>query len=154
MKTIVISGARSNVGKTTLARNVATLLTDALLVKIGHHPAKSTKMELLYPIGTSIDELKRLHGDHAYLIIESNSILNDFTPDCTIFLSADSPKPSALAAKEKADIIRGEKIDEPAVIDLAKRLAVEPQLMHRMIILSGAKARRLPPPVSYEPSAI
>ena len=144
MKTIVISGARSNVGKTTLARNLAALLDDSVFVKIGHHQNKKANDDLFFQMGTSINELSRVFGSHRYLIIESNSILTEFKPDCTIFLSADSPKPSASFAEKKADIIRGGSINESKFTTLAAKLEIEPGLMRQIIALAGVSLEPLP----------
>ena len=40
MKTIVISGARSDVGKTTLAEKIGGVLPGSVIVKLGHGEEK------------------------------------------------------------------------------------------------------------------
>ena len=107
MKVIVVSGARSNVGKTQLTKALLSLLPGAVRVKIGHHAATPGGDEHLYPMGTGLKSIVAEHGHARYLIIESNSILKEITPDCTIYLAADDAKPSAEIAAKKADVIRG-----------------------------------------------
>ena len=143
MKTIVVSGARSNVGKTTLARNLTALFDDSVFVKIGHHQDIKPEGDRFFRKGTPVSELLEKYGNHRYLIIESNSILIEHTPDCTIFLPADTPKPSAFLAEKKADIVRGKIIDEQEVIRLASRLDIETDLMRRIVLLAGASLSSL-----------
>jgi molybdopterin-guanine dinucleotide biosynthesis protein A len=139
MKTIVISGAHSGVGKTTLAKELVALLPGSAFVKIGHHPTNDANNDLLYPMGTSFKELGLRHGDFQYLIIESNSILTDLSPDCAIFLDADRPKPSAAIAKEKANLISGHGADAATVKALSGRLGIDVITMRRIAWLSGAR---------------
>jgi hypothetical protein len=141
VKVIVVSGARSNVGKTHLARALCALLPDAVAVKIGHHAARPGKEGILYPMGTGLATIAAEHADARFLVIESNSILDALTPDCAIYLAADNPKPSAAAAERKADIIRGKAVP-PAKIDaLAGRLECDEAVVRKIIELSGAFIR-------------
>lgn len=140
MKTIVVSGARSNVGKTTLAHNLMNLLPNSVFVKIGHHQGIKPGGDLFFEKGTTIDTLLETYKNFHYLIIESNSILNEFTPDCSIFLPADSPKSSAFLAEKKADIIRGQKINESTFHTLAIKLGIEPDLMQQIVLFAGASS--------------
>lgn len=139
MKTIVISGAHSGVGKTTLAKELVALLPGSAFVKIGHHPKNEAKSDLLYPMGTSFRELSLRHSESPYLIIESNSILSQFSPDCAIFLDADRPKPSAAIAKEKANLISGRHADVATIQTLSVRLGIDDKTMRRIAWLSGAR---------------
>jgi molybdopterin-guanine dinucleotide biosynthesis protein A len=139
MKTIVVSGARSEVGKTTLAKELVALLPGSAFVKIGHHPKNNSKGDLLYPMGTSFRELCLRHGDSSYLIIESNSILNEVSPDCAIFLDAENPKPSAAMAKKKANLISGKCADAATIKALSGRLGIDVITMRRIAWLSGAR---------------
>ena len=139
MKTIVIAGAHSGVGKTTLARELETLLPNAMRVKLGHSPVKATKNDLFYPVKTPFAQIASDHSQADYLILESNSILGELCPDCVIYLAADNPKPSALLASRQAHIIRGEPVTERTMTMLAARLAVTLATMRRIAWLAGAQ---------------
>ncbi len=138
MKVIVVSGARSNVGKTHLARALCGLLPEAVAVKIGHHKAKPGKEGILYPMGTALATIAAEHPAARFLIIESNSILDQLTPDCAIYLAADNPKPSAETAAKKADIIRGKAIPRSKIKALAARLECDEAVIRKIVELSGA----------------
>ncbi len=138
MKVIVVSGARSNVGKTHLAAALRALLPDAVAVKIGHHAAKPGKEGILYQMGTGLSTIAAEHPAARFLIIESNSILDVLTPDCAIYLAADNPKPSAQTAAKKADIIRGKTVPLSTIRTLAARLECDEAVVRKIIELSGA----------------
>ncbi len=137
MKVIVVSGARSNVGKTRLSRALCRLLPGAVRVKIGHHAWKPGGDDYLYPIGTSFSTIATEHGTARFLIIESNRILEEFTPECAIYLPADNPKPSAETAMKKADIIRGRRIPASKIAVLATRMECDEAVIRAIAELSG-----------------
>ncbi|NLD93947.1 MAG: hypothetical protein GX639_14920 [Fibrobacter sp.] len=139
MKIIVVSGACSGVGKSTLARGISNLIPDALTVKIGHHEENIQKEIKLFPMGTSIDTVRQFAGNVPYLIIESNSILIEIIPECVIYLTGESSKPSASLALTKADIIRGEYIDTPKINELALRLSLDISVVRKIAMMAGAK---------------
>ncbi len=139
MKTIVISGAHSNVGKTTLSQEICSLIPGAIAVKIGHCSPKESKIATFYQQGTSFESIAREHSRVPFLIIESNQILKEFTPDCTIYLTGKTPKPSAVDAREKADIIRGTRVDLETISLLSRRLTLSTTDIHKLIWLSGAR---------------
>lgn len=58
MKTIVISGARSNVGKTTLAEKIRQLLPGSVRVKLGHGELKEDMDDVFYHAGTPYERIK------------------------------------------------------------------------------------------------
>jgi len=138
-KVIVVSGARSNVGKTQLARALCELLPGAVRVKIGHHQPKPGGDDHLYPLGTGFASIAAEHHEAPFLIIESNSILEEVTPACAIYLGADNPKPSAAIALKKADIIRGEPVSAAKITLLAKRLECDETIIRKIVALSGAR---------------
>jgi hypothetical protein len=118
LKTIVISGSHSKIGKTTLLRNIQARLNHAstIAIKIGHRPRNADKPEKFFsniPDGLKYIESLAKSGSPDFLLIESNSILNYLKPDLVIFLkSKDKPeKDSAGVAKPKADIIIDENFD-------------------------------------------
>jgi len=137
MKVIVVSGARSNVGKTRLSRALCKLLPTAVRVKIGHHAWKPGGDRFLYPMGTSFSVIAAQHSATRFLIIESNTILDEITPECTIYLPADNPKPSAAKAMEKADIIRGEAVPPSKIALLAERMECDEAVIRAIAELSG-----------------
>lgn len=139
MRTIVISGAQSGVGKTTLAKELITILPGSVHVKIGHHPRNPAKTDMFYPQGTSYSEIVGRHTDARTLIIESNSVLNELAPDCLIYLPGPAPKPSAAIARQKADITRGERIGPEKIMALAARLDLDTTIMRRVAWLAGAR---------------
>jgi len=137
MKVIVVSGARSKVGKTHLTRALSTVLPGSVRIKIGHHPWKEGGDINLYREGTSFSTIAADHGKASFLIVESNRILSEITPDLTIYLPAENPKPSAELALAKADIIRGEPVPASKISDLAVRLGCSDALMKSIVELAG-----------------
>jgi hypothetical protein len=138
VKVIVVSGARSNVGKTSLARALLGLLPGAVRVKVGHHASQPGGDDHLYSRGTGFAAIAAAHSDAPYLIIESNSILEEITPECAIYLQADDAKPSAEIAIKKADIIRGTPVGAAKIALLAKRLECDETVIRKIVQLSGA----------------
>jgi hypothetical protein len=138
MKVIVVSGARSNVGKTHLARALEKLLPGAVRVKIGHHARKPGGDPNLYDMGTSFSTIVSEHGNAQFLIIESNRILEEITPECAIYLAADNPKPSAEIAARKADITRGKPVPNSRISEIAERMGCDEDTIRKMVELSGA----------------
>ena len=133
-----MSGARSKIGKTQLSRALSDLLEGSVRIKIGHHPRKPGGDPNLYPMGTSFSTIAAEHGDASFLIIESNRILEEITPDCAIYLTADDPKPSAAFAGSKADIIRGEPISCSKISSIARRIDLDETVVRKIAELSGA----------------
>jgi hypothetical protein len=138
MKVVVVSGAHSNVGKTQLARALRDLLPGAVRIKIGHQTRKPGGDGYYYHIGTSFSAIAAEHSNAHFLVIESNRILEEITPDCAIYLPAENPKPSAEIAVKKADIIRGEPVPVSKISVLAKRLECDETVIRKIIELSGA----------------
>lgn len=139
MKTLVISGAHSNVGKTTLALTLHELLPGSVVVKIGHAPAKTEKAGGYYHSGTPYAQIAARHADAEYLIIESNQILDQLTPECTIYLGGKAPKPSAVRAVARADIIRGQLIAAGTLTMIARRLGISLGTTRKLVWLAGAR---------------
>lgn len=139
MKTIVISGAHSKIGKTTIAHQIRELIPGSKFIKIGSHSKKDTKDDTIFQINTSFEFIADLYKDVPYLIIESNRILYEMTPECTIYLPGTPTKPSGEIAKKKADIIQEELIDRPTIEKLAMKLDLELAIVKKIIWLSGAR---------------
>lgn len=130
MKTIIITGGGSRVGKTTLAHRLGSMLPAAEVVKIGTHPPKSHKPPLYFPIGTHYDDLCNsiTNIDRCeFLIIESGAILDDpaLAPDLVIFLPAKENKPGSERRAARADLIRHQHVSASAVEKLRKRLGLD-----------------------------
>jgi hypothetical protein len=124
MKTIVISGARSDVGKTTLAEKVGRLLPGSVVVKLGHGKEKEDMGNVFYHAGTPFTKVAADNPEAAFLIIESNRVLEEIEPDIAIYLPADDPKPSAANAEERADLVRGREFTDDMVQLVAGRLGI------------------------------
>ena len=130
MKTIVIAGGGSNVGKTTLAEALGRLLPATRIAKLGTHPPKAEKPSLFFPIDTGYQTVAREAGDCSFLIIESGAILDDaaFEPDLVIFLPAPAGrknKPGSHRRLKRADLIRGTPISNHQLQHLCRRLDVD-----------------------------
>jgi hypothetical protein len=138
VKTIVVSGAHSNVGKTQLAEGLCRLLPGAVHVKIGHGEEKRDMGNVFYHVGTPFYVIADENRGAGYLVIESNTILREIKPDCAIYLPGGEPKLSAEEAAEKADIIRGERVGRGTVAQLARDLAIDEGTVVQMILLAGA----------------
>ncbi len=124
MKTIVISGAKSDIGKTTLAEGICRLLPGSVRVKLGHGELKEAEDNVFYPSGTPFERIKAENPQADFLVIESNRILEEIEPDLTVYLPAEDPKPSAALAEEKADLIRGCEVRGELVELVKDRLGV------------------------------
>lgn len=125
MQTIVISGAYSNIGKTTLAKNIQLALKNSQveILKIGHNKAKASKStRLFHSCDEALEYIETLKGID-YLIIESNSILRFITPDLTIYLMnyKKPEKESSSIARDKADIIIDKTFDQIKVTEIIKK---------------------------------
>ncbi len=138
MKTIVISGASSKVGKTTLAGKVCGILPGAVHVKIGHGAIKPGMGNIFYPHGTGFERIEAENRGTPFLVIESNGILREIDPDLAIYLPGGSPKPSAAEAAEKADIVGGEPIARSAMIKIADRLGVAVETASAIAAAAGS----------------
>ncbi|MBN1884744.1 MAG: hypothetical protein JW876_04375 [Candidatus Krumholzibacteriota bacterium] len=138
MKTIVVSGARSNVGKTALAGAIRRLLPGAVHVKIGHGKRKPGGGNAFYPVGTPWERIAEAHGNAPWLVVESNRVLAEIDADCVVYLAADRPKPSAALARRRADIVRGLPVGAGELRRLATELGVDEETMRRIAQLAGA----------------
>lgn len=139
MKTIVVSGASSGVGKTTLANALAELLEGSVAVKIGHHAAHEGRGKWLYPMGTTYSSLVEDHGDKRMVIIESNAILREIIPDLCIYLNGSDTKPSAAHARQCADMRRGEFCPAKIIVTVAGRLEVSETIVRQIAWRAGAR---------------
>ena len=138
MKTIVISGAHSNVGKTQLAERIRGLLPGAVHVKIGHGIEKEGVGNVFYHAGTPFYVIADENPGAEYLIIESNSILKEIKPECAIYLPGGEPKPSAAGAAEDADLIRGKRVGRGAIARLVRDLGIDEKTVLEIVLLAGA----------------
>lgn len=144
MKTIVISGAHSNVGKTKLARELCGMLPGAVHVKIGHGKEKANAGNLFFPAGTPYPRIEREIRRADFAVIESNSVLDELDPDCTIYLPGGPPKPSAARALERADIVRGKRVARGTIEALAARLGVSEETVLEIVERAGALLEEKP----------
>ena len=144
MKTIVISGACSNIGKTGLAKELCHILPRAEFIKLGTGRKKENSLDTLYPFGCSLEQIHINHSKAHFLIIESNQILTELDPDLCIYLDGQPEKQSAFLAKKKADLFRGTRVSEDKIRHLARRLDITPDKMKEICFLAGAN----PVPIS------
>jgi len=142
VKVIVISGASSGVGKTTLAGQLQRVLERAEVVKIGHGRRKPDAGNHFYASGTPFQIIRENHSAAEWLIVESNSILREIHPDLVIYLEAADPKPSAEYARGRADILSGKAVSEEHVAALATRLGITGDLMRMIIRLARGTVRQ------------
>lgn len=138
MKTVVISGAHSDVGKTQLAEQVRRLLPGAVHVKIGHGIEKENVGNVFYHVGTPFYVIADENPGAEYLIIESNSILKEIKPECAIYLPGGEPKPSAVVAAEDADIIRGKRVGRGTIARIERDLGIDEKTVMEIVLLAGA----------------
>jgi hypothetical protein len=142
MRVIVISGASSKVGKTTLAGSLQRVLAGSQVVKIGHGQRKGGLENHFYESGTPFQTIRENHDSAEWLIIESNSILREIQPDLVIYLEGENPKPSAQEAKRRADIVSTRVVSDENVAALAARLAITTDLMRTIIQLAQGPSRQ------------
>jgi hypothetical protein len=135
MKVIVVSGASSQVGKTTLAAGLQGLLEGAEVINVGHGTRKAHGRNHFYESGTSFPTIRENHRDAPWLVIESNSILREMQPDLVIYLEGENPKLSAEYARFRADIISGRDVEQEDAAVLAARLGITLDLMQAIIRL-------------------
>ncbi len=138
MKTIVIAGAKSHVGKTSLAIELQGILPQARYVKIGTSPAKQGGVPL-YPPGTQFERIAGESLGAEVLIIESNAILREFTPDVCFFLEGSPQKPSADLARTKADVVSGVPVAGSRIDSIASKLNLSRAVARRIVWLAGAR---------------
>ena len=139
MKTIVVSGGQSNIGKTSLVLALCELLPGAVAIKLGHGTQKVDKPEVFYPAGTDFSEVAANHSKAAWLVIESNRILDQIAADLAVYLPSAAPKPSAHLAADKADLTRGVPADQTKINNLVQRLDLDTETIRRICWLCGAR---------------
>ncbi|MBF0430733.1 MAG: molybdenum cofactor guanylyltransferase [Fibrobacteria bacterium] len=143
-KIIVVAGAHSNVGKTTLCLKLKKLFSDSAVIKLGHGKPKKNVGNIFYPSSTDFKEIQRKFSAVQYLIVESNAVLEHINPELVIFLDGDKPKASAKKARERADILSGKRVDKSILQKISLQLQVPESLLTRVAWLAGAR----PEPVS------
>lgn len=129
MKTIIIAGAGSKVGKTTVARALGSVLPDSAAVKLGRtESADKKKEEILLPSASSIEDIVGAVGrEPAYLIVEGNSILKGHKPDLAIFVDGEvaDRRADADELKGRCDLMAGGKIACRDAFGIAARLGLD-----------------------------
>jgi hypothetical protein len=138
VKTIVITGGGSDVGKTSLATALERTLAGSRIAKLGKHPASDGKENLYFPIGTKWSTVYRAAGNCSFLIMESGSILDDpdFNPDLVIFLHAPNgreDKPGSERRLARADLVRAEAITAEKKAALQERLGLDDKLFSAVL---------------------
>ncbi len=151
MKTIVIAGARARVGRHWLARAIGEMAPGAVRVRIPEkdEPASaldqsSESQARVYPPDTSWSAIAKEVESASLVVIESNRILEQLSPDCAIYLEGTNPDLADPLARSKSDIVRGTAVAAETVAALAGRLALPAGFVRRIAWLAGAR----PSPVS------
>jgi len=135
---VAVTGAHTNVGKSTLARKLTAILPEAVFIKIGHGERKPGMDNMFYHVGTHFSRIARENSSARFMVIESNSLLREVTPECVIYLPGGNPKKSAELARENADIIRGKKVEPETVDHLVERMRLPEMTVIDMIKAAGA----------------
>lgn len=143
MKTVIIAGAHSDSGKTTVLRKIAKVFDDSVTVRLGRaDEAKEGKEEILLPSDTEFDAIvDSIPRKPAYLLIEGNSILKRFDPDLAIFVDGDGPdrRPDADELKERCDIVAGGKVDCRAAFGFGARLGLDLKTFGKLLDAADVK---------------
>jgi hypothetical protein len=144
-RTIVIAGGGRKVGKTRLAGELAALLGDAAVVKLGVHHAQPDRNELFFGADATWSEVRERIGPRAFAILESGTILDDpgLAPELVIFLPAPGgDKPGSERHRARADLVRGEPADPDRAEILRRRLDVGEDAMAVILRAVGCATRR------------
>jgi hypothetical protein len=145
LRIVVIAGGGRNVGKTALAEELAALLGEAAVVKLGVHHPRPGKNALFFGADATWSEVRERIGPGAFAIVESGAILDDpdLEPDLVIFLPApDGDKPGAGRRRARADIVRGEPVDRKHAEMLRGRLGVADAVMADILRAAGCAVLR------------
>ncbi|MFO7914994.1 MAG: hypothetical protein R6U43_04825 [Candidatus Krumholzibacteriales bacterium] len=138
-KIIAVTGAHTDVGKSSLARRLVSILPGAVFIKIGHGKRKEGVNNIFYHTGTPFREIAGDNSGAPFLVIESNSILKEVDPECVIYLPGPGrPKKSAELAMKKADLVRGEFVTRESAELLSRRLEVPEDTVIDIINAAGA----------------
>jgi hypothetical protein len=143
-RTVVIAGGGRNVGKTLLAEALGEILPGCVVVKLGVHHARPEKNHLFFERGTPYSAILEATRDRAYLVIESGAILDDveLEPDLVIFLpSPEGDKAGSDRRRARADLIRGEPMDDTIVDEVAQKLNVDRLAASAIVETARAKPR-------------
>ncbi|MBD3180189.1 MAG: hypothetical protein GF417_11690 [Candidatus Latescibacteria bacterium] len=141
-KILAVTGAHANVGKTSLALRLVSILPGAVFVKVGHGEKKPDMDNIFYHTGTPFGRIVSENSAAPFLVIESNSVLKEVTPECVIYLPGEGrKKSSATLAEKKADLVRGRRTDLSTLRLLSEKLGLSQARVLEIIDAAGA----LPP---------
>jgi len=144
MRTIVVAGAHSNVGKTTVAGEISKVVKNSVVVKIGNSTKKRSLNNRYYPLGTPFSKIKKDCVGAETVIVESNSILQELKPNLLVYLTGKKEKkPSAKFAKGNADIVRGRYFSASRIKKIVNTSGYEKEIIERIIILSGGRIQKM-----------
>lgn len=135
MKIILISGSRSNVGKSTLSLNIAEILKDykVEIIKFGHGKINLKKKIKLFnniEIGKKYIDKKKKNRNLNYLIIEGNSIVKHIQFDLLIFIKDKIQKKSSEYPLEHADIVIDENYKEENIKKILKIKKIKKEIIN------------------------
>ncbi|MBU8923369.1 MAG: molybdopterin molybdotransferase MoeA [Bacteroidales bacterium] len=140
MKTIVIAGAHSKVGKTGLAGSICSMVKGAVHIKIGHGTVKKNMDNIFFPQGTPFRDIQEKYNDAPFLVIESGAVTAEFEPDCLIYLPGGEPKPGADEIRKVADLVRGEVVGMDRLVALSGRLGLSLDKVEMIADVAGVQA--------------
>ena len=129
-----VSGARRGVGKTWLARRLCSVLPDAILAKIGHHPPKEGRDDHYFTNVEDFLTFVNALSDRSHCVVESNRLIHQGFGDIRIYIDAipgaEDVRPDAAELRAKADVeisrdshperwrpVVASKIDDGALVD-------------------------------------
>jgi len=139
MKILLISGSRSNIGKSTLAVNIAEILKPKKveIIKFGHgkrDPEKKTKLFINIEDGKKYIKSKIFSNSLDYLIVEGNSIAKYIRYNLLIFIKIKNQKISSRYPLENADIIIDENYNEIHIKEILKEKQININLIKALKI--------------------
>lgn len=110
MKTWLIAGAQSGVGKTTLVRKLTEILPNSEFLKIGHSPRRKTgPANYFTSADKALDFISRQEVGFDHCVVESNRLVGKLDADVVIFLDREEGdrRHDADRLRKCADIILG-----------------------------------------------
>jgi len=140
MKLWLIAGSSSHVGKSTLANELAVLLPQTLVIKVGHGHARRGRLPNFF---TDTDEaatfIESQKNQYEHIIVESNRLVGRIKADIIIFLDSyvGDRRSDISKLKSRAGIRLGPSANESEWSDeLAKMNLPIPFIQNVMEILT------------------
>ena len=143
----IISGARSQVGKTHVAKQLCAVLPMSVYAKLGHGPRRAGKSPNYF---NSVGELKRFLQDssqeHEHVVLEANTNTGDIPNSIRVFLSATADmtnlRADARELQAAADICICRESQPRKWHRVLKRHVREPRLVQAVLAILADQQRR------------